>query len=46
MSGMNIFRSYEILNNSYEQIYDSPCLPESECSFSLGPAGVEDAKDI
>lgn len=27
-------------------IYDSPTLPESECSFSIGPAGVEDAKDV
>jgi RecA/RadA recombinase len=27
------------------QVYDSPSLPESECAFSLGPAGVEDAKD-
>jgi RecA/RadA recombinase len=28
------------------QVYDSPSLPESECAFSLGPAGVEDAKDV
>eukprot|EP01039_Chlorochromonas_danica_P004108 gene4108-4502_t len=28
------------------QVYDSPTLPESECTFALGPAGVEDAKDI
>ena len=27
------------------QIYDSPTLPESECGFSLGPAGIEDAKE-
>jgi DNA repair protein RAD51 len=27
------------------QIYDSPTLPESECSFSIGAAGVDDAKD-
>lgn len=27
------------------QIYDSPTLPESECSFSVGAAGVDDAKD-
>lgn len=27
------------------QVYDSPSLPESECAFSLGPAGIEDAKD-
>ena len=27
------------------QVYDSPTLPESECGFSLGPAGIEDAKD-
>eukprot|EP00599_Poterioochromonas_sp_BG-1_P009593 CAMPEP_0173133636 /NCGR_PEP_ID=MMETSP1105-20130129/838_1 /TAXON_ID=2985 /ORGANISM="Ochromonas sp., Strain BG-1" /LENGTH=337 /DNA_ID=CAMNT_0014045329 /DNA_START=23 /DNA_END=1036 /DNA_ORIENTATION=- len=27
-------------------VYDSPTLPESECTFSLGPAGIEDAKDV
>lgn len=27
-------------------VYDSPTLPESECGFSLGPAGIEDAKDV
>eukprot|EP00605_Chrysophyceae_sp_TOSAG23-4_P000150 GSChrysophyteH1.ASY1.ANO1.173.1 assembled CDS len=27
-------------------IYDSPTLPESEAAFSVGPAGIEDAKDI
>jgi DNA repair protein RAD51 len=27
-------------------IYDSPTLPESECSFSIGAEGVENAKDI
>lgn len=27
-------------------IYDSPTLPESECAFSLGAAGIEDAKDL
>jgi hypothetical protein len=27
-------------------IYDSPSLPESECTFSIGQAGVEDAKDM
>lgn len=27
-------------------IFDSPTLPESECQFSIGPAGVEDAKDV
>lgn len=27
-------------------VYDSPTLPETECSFSLGAAGIEDAKDI
>lgn len=27
------------------KVYDSPSLPESECAFSLGPAGIEDAKD-
>eukprot|EP01006_Ploeotia_vitrea_P056327 TRINITY_DN68091_c2_g1_i1.p1 TRINITY_DN68091_c2_g1~~TRINITY_DN68091_c2_g1_i1.p1 ORF type:complete len:342 (+),score=0.75 TRINITY_DN68091_c2_g1_i1:93-1118(+) len=28
------------------QVYDSPILPESECTFALGPGGVEDAKDL
>lgn len=28
------------------QVYDSPTLPESECSFSLGASGVENAKDV
>lgn len=32
-------------DNRVCQVYDSPSLPESECAFSLGPAGVEDAKD-
>jgi DNA repair protein RAD51 len=27
------------------QVYDSPTLAESECTFSIGPAGIEDAKD-
>ena len=27
-------------------VYDSPTLPESEAAFSVGPAGVEDAKDM
>ncbi len=27
-------------------VYDSPTLPEAECSFSIGAAGIEDAKDI
>lgn len=27
-------------------VYDSPTLPESECAFSVGPAGIEDAKDV
>jgi len=27
-------------------IYDSPTLPESECAFSVGAAGIEDAKDV
>lgn len=31
---------------NFVQIYDSPTLPESECGFSLGPAGIEDAKDV
>ena len=29
----------------HDQVYDSPSLPESECAFSLGPAGIEDSKD-
>mmetsp|Transcript_48845 Transcript_48845/g.85450 ORF Transcript_48845/g.85450 Transcript_48845/m.85450 type:complete len:346 (-) Transcript_48845:106-1143(-) len=32
-------------DNRICQVYDSPSLPESECAFSLGPAGIEDAKD-
>lgn len=28
------------------QVFDSPTLPESECTFSLGAAGIEDAKDV
>mmetsp|Transcript_14548 Transcript_14548/g.19969 ORF Transcript_14548/g.19969 Transcript_14548/m.19969 type:complete len:345 (+) Transcript_14548:22-1056(+) len=32
-------------DNRVCMIYDSPTLPESECGFSLGPAGVEDAKE-
>jgi hypothetical protein len=27
------------------QVYDSPTLPEAECTFSIGPAGVDDAKE-
>jgi RecA/RadA recombinase len=27
------------------QVYDSPTIAESECGFSLGPAGIEDAKE-
>ncbi|KAH7715760.1 DNA repair protein RAD51 1 [Aphelenchoides avenae] len=27
------------------KIYDSPCLPEGECSFAITPNGIEDAKD-
>jgi DNA repair protein RAD51 len=27
-------------------IYDSPTLPESECAFSVGACGIEDAKDV
>lgn len=26
-------------------VYDSPSLPESECTFSIGAVGVENAKD-
>ena len=28
------------------QVYDSPSLPEAECTFALGAGGIEDAKDI
>lgn len=28
------------------QIYDSPTLPESECTFAIGAGGIEDAKDV
>lgn len=27
------------------KIYDSPCLPESEAVFSIGPDGISDAKE-
>lgn len=27
------------------QVYDSPSLPEAECQFSIGAAGIEEAKD-
>ncbi len=27
------------------QIYDSPTLPEADCQFSIGPQGIENAKD-
>lgn len=27
------------------QVYDSPTLPEADCQFSIGPVGVENAKD-
>ena len=33
-------------DNRVCQIYDSPMLPESECLFSVGPAGIEDAKEV
>lgn len=33
-------------DNRICQIYDSPTLPETECAFSLGPAGIENAKDV
>jgi hypothetical protein len=26
-------------------VYDSPTLPESECSFSIGAAGVDNATE-
>lgn len=28
------------------QVYDSPSLPEAECTFALGSGGIEDAKDL
>ena len=33
-------------DNRVCQIYDSPTLPESECGFSIGAAGVDDALDL
>ena len=33
-------------DNRICQVYDSPTLPESECVFALGAAGIEDAKDV
>jgi DNA repair protein RAD51 len=27
------------------QVYDSPTLPEAECAFSIGEAGVDNSKD-
>lgn len=27
------------------KIYDSPCLPESECAFTIAPEGITDVKD-
>lgn len=27
-------------------VYDSPTLPEAECTFSIGAAGVDDAKEM
>ena len=27
------------------KIYDSPCLPESECTFAINPDGIGDAKE-
>jgi DNA repair protein RAD51 len=27
------------------KIYDSPCLPESECTFAITANGIDDAKD-
>ncbi len=27
------------------KIYDSPCLPEAECAFSIQPEGISDVKD-
>jgi DNA repair protein RAD51 len=27
------------------KIYDSPCMPEGECAFSITPNGIEDAKE-
>eukprot|EP01042_Synura_sphagnicola_P000955 gene955-1076_t len=33
-------------DNRVCQVYDSPTLPESECSFSVGNAGLDDPKDL
>ena len=33
-------------DNRVCQIYDSPTLPESECAFSIGPTGIDNAKDV
>lgn len=33
-------------DNRVCQIYDSPTLPESECGFSIGAAGIENAKEV
>lgn len=27
------------------KVYDSPCLPESECTFSITTNGIDDAKE-
>lgn len=47
-----MFSSYHSLRlrksrgeNRICQIYDSPTLPETEGMFSIGPQGIEDAKD-
>ncbi|CAG8798427.1 4466_t:CDS:2, partial [Racocetra fulgida] len=32
-------------DNRICKIYDSPCLPEGEATFSIGQGGIEDAKD-
>mmetsp|Transcript_4188 Transcript_4188/g.4347 ORF Transcript_4188/g.4347 Transcript_4188/m.4347 type:complete len:343 (+) Transcript_4188:219-1247(+) len=33
-------------DNRVCMVYDSPNLPECECGFSLGPTGIENAKDL
>ena len=33
-------------DNRVCQIYDSPTLPESECAFSIGANGIDNAKDV
>ena len=47
VSGLNLLSAMFKLALFYRfKIYDSPSLPEAECTFALGSAGVEDAKDL